>query len=351
MICAMTDAPLFDGEDLPSGAALVEAGLAIGAETPAGRCAFCRSRGVRSEVEWKRSRMAAGELERSMIMGLASLEEQIEGLRFLHEFGERTGVVIDRGLVIPNWLTGLPPRLREQAPKSTSFVLGGIEDHVALAEAAPIMPCFNDFHIGSPAAVENTVAAIAAGGTYTGVLAQYSWTLPYIESDVEAVAETIKAIAVVAQKWSDEVVVDSYLDDGLPAEFADNISVIGYALLERYVVEELCGARYATGFGQPTSHIPTKLALWLALYEVLRAEHPPLSYLYGNTIDASDTPVRELRDQRGGDRGVRRDREALPHRCRVAAQPDHREAPGADGAGDRRHPCVGPLGRRQGRRV
>ena len=61
------------------------------------------------------------------------------------------------------------------------------------------MPCFNDFHIGSPAAVENTVAAIAAGGTYTGVLAQYSWTLPYIESDVEAVAETIKAIAVVAQ--------------------------------------------------------------------------------------------------------------------------------------------------------
>ena len=291
MICAMTDAPLFDGEDLPSGAALVEAGLAIGAETPAGRCAFCRSRGVRSEVEWKRSRMAAGELEWSMIMGLASLEEQIEGLRFLHEFGERTGVVIDRGLVIPNWLTGLPPRLREQAPKSTSFVLGGIEDHVALAEAAPIMPCFNDFHIGSPAAVENTVAAIAAGGTYTGVLAQYSWTLPYIESDVEAVAETIKAIAVVAQKWSDEVVVDSYLDDGLPAEFADNISVIGYALLERYVVEELCGARYATGFGQLTSHIPTKIALWLALYEVLRAEHPPLSYLYGNTIDASDTLV------------------------------------------------------------
>lgn len=224
-------------------------------------------------------------------MGLASLEEQIAGLRFLHEFGERTGVVIDRGLVIPNWLTGLPPRLREQAPKSTSFVLGGIEEHVALAEAAPIMPCFNDFHIGSPAAVENTVAAIAAGGTYTGMLAQYSWTLPYVESDVEAVAETIKAIAVVAHKWPDEVVVDSYLDNRLPAEFADNVSVIGYALLERYVVEELCGARYATGFGQLTSHIPTKIALWLALHEVLRADHPPLSYLYGNTIDASDTLV------------------------------------------------------------
>jgi methylmalonyl-CoA mutase cobalamin-binding subunit len=281
--------PLFDAEELPSGAALVEAGLALGATVETGRCAFCRAHGVRSEVEYKRTRIAAGELQWSMIMGLASRAEQAEGIRFLHEFGERTGVVIDRGLIIPNWLTGLPERLRERAPKGTSFVLGGTEDHVELAEAAPIMPCFNDFHIGSPAAVPNTLAAIEAGGTYTGVLAQYVWTLPYVESDVEVVAENVKAIGAVAQKWSDEVVVDSYLDDGLPAEFADNVSMIGYALLERYVVEELCGARYATGFGQLLAHIPTKIAVWLALHDVLADDHPPLSYLYGNTIDASDS--------------------------------------------------------------
>jgi methylmalonyl-CoA mutase cobalamin-binding subunit len=124
-----------------------------------------------------------------------------------------------------------------------------------------------------------------------GVLSQYVWTLPYVESDVQAVAENVKAIAIVAQKWSDEVVVDSYLDDGMPAEFADNVSMIGYALLERYVVEQLCGARYATGFGQLISDVPTKIAIWLALYEVLNGDHPPLSYLYGNTIDASDTLV------------------------------------------------------------
>jgi methylmalonyl-CoA mutase cobalamin-binding subunit len=198
---------------------------------------------------------------------------------------------MDRGLIIPSWLTGLPSRLRERAPRGTSFVLGGTEDHVEIAEAAPIMPCFNDFHIGSLAAVENTMAAIEAGGTYMGVMAQFTWTLPYVESDVELVAENVKALGVVAQKWSDDVVVDSYLDDGMPAEFADNVSMIGYAMLERYVVEELCGARYATGFGQLISHIPTKIAIWLALAEVLRADHPALSYVYGNTIDASDTLV------------------------------------------------------------
>ena len=280
-----------EGPELPTGAALVEEGLALGASIDAGVSAFCSAHGVRSEVDYKRSKMAAGELQWSMIMGLASLDEQVEALEFLHRFGEETGVAMDRGLIIPNWVTGLPERLRERAPKGTSFVLGGLEDHVRIAQAAPIMPCFNDFHIGSPAAVPNTMAAIQAGGSYMGVLAQYIWSLPYMDSDVEVVAENVKAIAIVAQKWSDGVVVDSYLDDGMPAEFADNVSMIGYASLERYVVEELCGARYATGFGQLISDIPTKIAIWLALAEVLRADHPPLSYIYGNTIDASQTVV------------------------------------------------------------
>ncbi len=287
----MGETLLPDVAELPSGASLVEQGLELGARVQAGRSAFCRRHGVASEVEFKRARIAAGELQWSMIMGLASLEEQIEALGFLDRVGEQTGVVIDRGLIIPNWVTGLPERLRERAPKGTSFVLGGVEDHVRIAQAAPIMPCFNDFHIGSPAAVPNTLAAIQAGGSYMGVLAQYVWSLPYSDDDVELVAENVKAIAIVAQKWTEGVVVDSYLDDGMPAEFADNVSMIGYACLERHVVERLCGARYATGFGQLISDIPTKLSIWLALAEVLAADHPPLSYLYGNTIDASDTVI------------------------------------------------------------
>ena len=285
------DDNLFAGEELPRGADLIEEGLALGREIEVGTCAFCRDRGVRSEVEWKRQRMAEGELQWSYNMGLASLKEQVEGIKFIHEFGQRTGNVIDRGLCIPNWLTGVPPRLREMAPKSTSFILGGREDHVKVAEAAPIMPVFDDFHIGSPAAVENTRAAIESGASYTGVLAQYVWELPYVEDDVDTVAENVKAIAMVASKWDDEIVVDSYLDDGMVAEFVDNISMVGYARLERYIVEDLCGARYATGFGQLLTDIPTKISVWLALAEVLRSHNPGLSYLYGNCIDSSDTLI------------------------------------------------------------
>lgn len=286
-----SSASLFEDEPLPLGARLLEEGAVLGSRIKAGRSAFCEAHHVANESEWKRSRMASGQLEWSMIMGLSTLDEQVEGLRSLHEFGERTGVVIDRGLIIPNWVTGLPERLRERAPKGTSFVLGGVDEHVALAQAAPIMPCFNDWHIGSPAAVDNTIAAIQAGGNYMGVLAQYVWDLPYVESDVETVAENVRAIGIAAQKSDDGVVVDSYLDDGMPSQFADNASMVGYALLERYVVEELCGARYATGFGQLVSNIPTKIAIWLALGKVLSSQHPSLSYLYGNTLDASASAV------------------------------------------------------------
>lgn len=282
---------LFDAEQLPEGTRLLEEGATIGARIRAGRSKFCVARAVASEVEWKRSLMVRGELEWSMIMGLASLEEQVDALVRLDEYAQRTGVVIDRGLVIPNWVTGLPERLRERAPRGTSFVLGGTQEHVALAQAAPIMPCFNDWHIGSPAAVENTIAAIEAGGNYMGVLAQFVWDLPYVESDIDTVADNVRAIAIAAQKVDDGVVVDSYMDDGMPAHFADNASLVGYARLERYVVEELCGARYATGFGQLISDIPTKISIWLALHRVLNHQHPSLSYLYGNTLDASDSVI------------------------------------------------------------
>ena len=59
----MDDPLLPDVADLPNGTSLVEDGLGLGARIEAGRSAFCQQRGVNSEVEFKRSRIAAGELQ------------------------------------------------------------------------------------------------------------------------------------------------------------------------------------------------------------------------------------------------------------------------------------------------
>lgn len=275
-------------DGLPRGAELVARGRGRGAGIDVTPSAFSEHYCVRSEAHLKAARAAAGELTWSTIAGRASVEEQVETIRYLHARARETGRAIERGMVIPDWTSGLPPELRRDAHKGTSFILDGLDDHLRIARAAPISPAFCDWHIGSPYCVENTAAAIAAGGSSHGVLAQFVWDMPLVRDDVALVAENVTAIGLVAAFRDDWLFVDSYMDDGMPGRFVDNVSLVGYALLERYVVDELCGARYATGFGGLMSDIPTKVAVWLALHEVLRAEHPGLSYLYGNTISPAD---------------------------------------------------------------
>ncbi|GAG59598.1 unnamed protein product, partial [marine sediment metagenome] len=62
----------------------------------------------------------------------------------------------------------------------------------------------------------------------------------------------------------------------------------GYARFEKYIVDELCGAKYSTGFGGLTSNIPVKIATWLALHDILKADHPGVTFVYGNTIDVTE---------------------------------------------------------------
>lgn len=278
-------------EPLPAGSALRDEGIRAAHAIVPDRTPFHERYNVPSEVARKTAQAATDRPTWNMIMGLATVDDQVAGLRELEDFGRSTGVVIDRGLVIPNWVTGLPAASRAQAPRGTSFILDGYEDHRRIAQASTIMPCFNDWHIGSPAAFENTLDAIHAGGEAHGVLSQFTWTLPYADDDVALVTANVRAIGAVAAHRTRMHVVDSYLDDGLPSQFVDMISWVGYALLEHHVVTTLCGARYSTGFGQLVADLPTKCALWLALTDVLAADHPAVSYVYGNTLDAVEEPA------------------------------------------------------------
>lgn len=279
---------LLPEKTLPDGHSLLLEGYKSGEKAVVGRSAFMEGKDYISEADYKKEMAEQGKITWSMIMGLSSLDEQLDALKYIHEYGQQYGVVIDRGLIIPNSLTGLPESLRGKCPKGTSFILEEKEDWNKISKIAPIQPCFNDWHIGSPNAVMNTLNAVEAGGSYHGVLAQYAWDFPYFDDDIDLIAQNIKAIGIIASKKDDHLIVDSYLDDGMPSYFKDYVSFIAYARLERYVVETLCGARYATGFGQLIGDIPTKIAIWLALDDVLKTDLPGLSYIYGNTIDKTE---------------------------------------------------------------
>ena len=90
----------------------------------------------------------------------------------------------------------------------------------------------------------------------------------------------------MSAKKDDMFIVDTYLDDGIPGYCMDYASFIGYALLEKYIVTELCGARYVASFGQLWSDSKMKMGALLALSDLLKTEDQPgVGYLYGNSID------------------------------------------------------------------
>ncbi len=224
-------------------------------------------------------------------MGLSTIDEQVEAIKHLWEWGKKAKVEFDRCNHISSMLNGIPREMRARAPRPTSFLMENPEDWTRIAQAAPIAPFFDDHHISSPNAVYNTTNAIRAGGASIGILSQFVWDYPYFDDDVAQLIATVKAIGIVASKREDGVTVESYLGDGIPGQLIDHVSAIGYMRLEQYIVEELCGANYCTGVGGLISDIPSKLATWLALHDVLKAslktEHNVVSFIAGNTLETT----------------------------------------------------------------
>jgi methanogenic corrinoid protein MtbC1 len=175
---------------------------------------------------------------------------------------------------------GYPAAKRADMPRGTGLILDGPEGFAALTAMAPAAPHFGDFVIGTPAAVENTAAALAAGSTSIGNLGQYfTFRMPGWPDDVGTTAETVKAIALCAAQ-PEEILIHSNLDDGFASLFTDMACAIGAVLIERGIVEDLLGGRMAHCYGHTYSDPLTRLAFQRALARVASS---PGSMVYGNT--------------------------------------------------------------------
>ena len=190
------------------------------------------------------------------------------------------GCAPDRYGICLDWSMGYPAQQRRGKPRGTGLILDTPEAFRALTQMAPVAPHFGDFVMGTPAALENTAAALQAGATIIGNLGQYfTFRLPHWDDDVETTLATVRALGLIAAQKV-EVLVHSNLDDGFAAWFSDLASALGAATIERYVVEELVGARVAHCFGHTFGDPVTRLAFQRALAVVNPA---PGSMLYGNT--------------------------------------------------------------------
>ena len=269
----------------PDGHEMLQEGIEIGNNITAGKGGFIRSQDkYKNHAELKRELARDGKIYWNILLGLATLEEQVEAEKQLYEFSQRTGMQIHSIQSIPSGLVALPAEYREKAPATTSYEMYTDEDYEAQQAACPIDVSFNDYHLSTPNGLENTILAVKHGSPTIGEFCQFNWGFYGYDDSVERICNMVRALGVVASKRDEYIEVKTYLDDGYAGYFIDCASYIGYAMLEHYICTTLCGARYVIGFGGLLSENDTRCAVAMALDKVLSTEDQPvLRYLNGST--------------------------------------------------------------------
>lgn len=279
-------------KDLPKGMDLVREGEKIGSTFDVGVSRFVKERNC-SFMDWATEKYMGGELILMPQTGVSTVDEQVKALKEIYSVCLKRGLDIGIIIVTSNMLNGLPLKNREGAPKGTSFLLESLEDFERIVDACPILPAIADHMLGSPNSVSNTINCLKAGLPYVGTFSQYIWDYPYWDDDISHVIEVVKALGIMKSKWDQGAAVGSYVEDGPSASMIDYASAVGYVLFEQYVVEILCGARYSTGLGGLMSNIPNKMAVWMAIHEVLHdyeKSESSVGHIEGNTLDQVTDP-------------------------------------------------------------
>ncbi|MDQ0467908.1 cobalamin-dependent protein [Labrys wisconsinensis] len=263
-------------------------GRAGAATVRLGRSAFLEARGAASELEVKRRMIAERRFSFHAQIGYRAIEDSRRAWAGIHDRLAEKGAAPDRYGICLDWSMGYPAAERRGRPRGTGMILESPADFIALTAMAPVAPHFGDFVLGMPAAVENAAAALLAGSTTIGNLSQYfTFRLPGWGNDVGTTLATVEALGLIKAQPV-PILIHSNLDDGYAAWFEDMGSALGFAMVERWIVEDLIGLPLGHCFGHTFSEPAKRLAFQIAL---ARANPTPGTMLYGNTTLYGPEPV------------------------------------------------------------
>lgn len=270
--------------DQPAGSELLATGRRLAEDVKVGRTAFFDHFGVSSEREYRERGREAGRLFTAFNIGMKDWPSTKEALVRIER------ICLDRDLrppdhwqFIPERRMGLPKEQRRAAMQETGPVLWDEDDWLDWGQCTPCMqPQAGDNMIGGPASIENAIDALRAGSTYVGCLSQMTWKWPYFDDDITQLSSMVTACGLLSAKAGEGVVLDTYLEDGYPAVFADYGSLVGWALIERRIAD-LCGVPLSVAWGGLTSHPINKSVVTIAL-DMIDPHRVPPSFVQGDTI-------------------------------------------------------------------
>lgn len=268
--------------DIPDGKALVAEAKERAASIPVGRARYVDEHGVDSDREYKERCREDGTITTYINLGYKTWDETRAALEEIVAAGKKRHFELDRVSLIPDRRMGLPPGLREKALAETGIMMYSEADWKGAAVDTPVMPIWNDHNVGSPAAVVNTEALIRAGFGYIGSMAQFQYGYPLWSDDVEQMSRAVQAVAMIAQKKPDGVVLDAYVEDGFCASFHDLATSLGWCIFQRYIAEELIGAAHSQSYGSTFADPIRKQAHGLAM-DAINVHRVPPSFTHGDT--------------------------------------------------------------------
>jgi methylmalonyl-CoA mutase cobalamin-binding domain/chain len=270
--------------DLPAGSSLTGDSHKIARNIKIGRTAFMDEMGVGSEREYKTQCVKENKIMFHAHIGLNSWEATADALARVNEACREAGWVVDRAGLCLDRRMGLPEDYRDQSPAETGPLLETDRDWMNVGRAAPIQPHMGDFMIGFPASVENTVSALKAGVTTIGNLSQFfSHEVPGWHDPAATTVATVKAVSIMGALRDQGTLMHSYLEDGFGALFCDCATTAGWACLEKYIVEDLLGAKLAHCIGGLTTD-PIKRSGWVFALNEMHDRQCTGSMIYGDTL-------------------------------------------------------------------
>ena len=253
------------------------------APTEIHRTAYLRRHDARSEAEVKQRARREGRTTFHAHVGSTDWPATARALQEIEAGLAERGLACDRfGLTLSRAMS-VTEAERATVHKETGPALRP-EEWAQLGEAAAIQPHLGDFMIGTPAGAEHARAALAAGVTTIGNLGQYwSFEVPGGQDALRVTEATVEAIGMLAA-WRDRgALVHSYLDDGVAMQASHYGAYVGWAALERHVVEDLCRARLAHSYGGLVDDPWHRAVVHLAVDDVHDRDHLG-SMVYGDTV-------------------------------------------------------------------
>ena len=275
----------FNEKDLPDMKTILSEADSLAKNITIGNTLFFKEQGVKSEGEYKKRMAEQHKVMKHSHIGWNDWSETAEGFQYIYESLKRDGSYIDRFGVALDWVMGVPEEYRNRFQAGGSLIFKNQDEWMQLGQVVPVQPHLGDHMIGSLNSVENTTLGLKAGVTTIGNISHYyTYEYPGLDMEEYRTIDTCKAIAIMGKFRDQGTIIHSNLDDGFGAQFHDLANMVGYARLERYIVEDLLGGGMAHCFGNLFSD-PILRIIFNAAMGKINKYNTMGSMIYGNTID------------------------------------------------------------------